>query len=362
MEGSKRYYFPGGNTSKGFYSYYDNILSQQEASKIYCLKGGPGTGKSTFMKKIGEEMLKEGCDVDFLLCSSDPDSLDGIVIKGKNAAVIDGTAPHTVDPKNPGAVDVIVNLGEYWNEKGIREKKDEILITNDNIKRCFSEAYKYIRAAAEVYKSIEDIYSMVSKKEEMYKNTAGLIYKELSHKELSLEKGREKKFFASAITPKGMKNTAETLIKRCSNVYILKTPVGMNGNVILEGFKDNAVMRGLDVEIYYCPLNPDRKIEHIVIPQISTAIVTSNEYHEISSVSASIIDMRLYLRYDLLEDNKHTVEKGLEKMRELLDMAVSCLKDAKASHDVLEEIYISNMNFDLTEEKRIEILEEIKDL
>ena len=68
------------------------------------------------------------------------------------------------------------------------------------------------------------------------------------------------------------------------------------------------------------------------------------------------------MRYDLLEKHKPVIAKGPEKMRELLDMAVNCLKDAKASHDVLEEMYIPNMYFDKIEEKRLDILEEIKGL
>jgi len=48
--------FPGSNTSKGFYSFYDYIIDQREASRIFVIKGGPGVGKSTFMRKIGEDM------------------------------------------------------------------------------------------------------------------------------------------------------------------------------------------------------------------------------------------------------------------------------------------------------------------
>jgi hypothetical protein len=29
-----------------------------------------------------------------------------------------------VDPKNPGAVDEIINLGDFWDEEGIRKNKD----------------------------------------------------------------------------------------------------------------------------------------------------------------------------------------------------------------------------------------------
>ena len=42
----QREYFLGGNTAKGFFSYYDYLMRQEDAATIYCIKGGPGTGKS----------------------------------------------------------------------------------------------------------------------------------------------------------------------------------------------------------------------------------------------------------------------------------------------------------------------------
>ena len=49
--------FPGGNTALGFYSFYDHII-EPDAARIFVIKGGPGVGKSTFMRYIGEAMLK----------------------------------------------------------------------------------------------------------------------------------------------------------------------------------------------------------------------------------------------------------------------------------------------------------------
>lgn len=97
-KGKIRHMFPGGNTPQGFFSYYDNIMPQDEASRIIIIKGGPGVGKSTFMKKIGEEMLDRGFDVEYMHCSSDNNSLDGIVIPAIKVALMDGTAPHVVVP------------------------------------------------------------------------------------------------------------------------------------------------------------------------------------------------------------------------------------------------------------------------
>jgi len=88
--------FPGGNTSQGFYSFYNYILGP-EGKKMFILKGGPGVGKSTFIKQVAKVMLDKGYDLEFHYCSSDNDALDGVVIPKLKIAVIDGTAPHAAD-------------------------------------------------------------------------------------------------------------------------------------------------------------------------------------------------------------------------------------------------------------------------
>ena len=50
MQKESQEHVSGGNTSKGFYSRFDNIISPEEARRIFVIKGGPGTGKSTLMK------------------------------------------------------------------------------------------------------------------------------------------------------------------------------------------------------------------------------------------------------------------------------------------------------------------------
>ena len=95
-KGRIRHMFPGGNTSKGFFSFYDYIICQEDAARIFIIKGGPGVGKSTFMKKTALEMANMGYDVEFMHCSSDNNSLDGIVVPRAGIAMIDGTAPHVV--------------------------------------------------------------------------------------------------------------------------------------------------------------------------------------------------------------------------------------------------------------------------
>lgn len=96
-KGKLKKFFPGGNTSQGFFSYYDHIIGQ-DATRVMVIKGGPGVGKSTLMRFIGEHMLEQGFDVEYHCCSSDNGSLDGVCIPSIGVALLDGTAPHDEGP------------------------------------------------------------------------------------------------------------------------------------------------------------------------------------------------------------------------------------------------------------------------
>jgi len=94
-KGNAKEVFPGGNTGNGFHSFYNYIIPE-DANRIFILKGGPGVGKSSFMRKIAKEFMELGYDVELHHCSSDNNSLDGLVIPAINVALMDGTAPHVV--------------------------------------------------------------------------------------------------------------------------------------------------------------------------------------------------------------------------------------------------------------------------
>ncbi len=67
-------YFLGANSPTGFYSLYDQLLPPEQASAIYILKGGPGCGKSTLMRRVAALAQEAGEPVECILCSGDPDS------------------------------------------------------------------------------------------------------------------------------------------------------------------------------------------------------------------------------------------------------------------------------------------------
>ena len=194
MKGSVKTVFPGNNSAEGFYSFYESGLSAMD--HVYILKGGPGTGKSSFMRHLGEAFRDRGFDIELWQCSSDNDSLDGVLIPAYKTAVVDGTAPHTLDPVYPGAREEILNLGEFWKNNALRKEKDAIVSLTDRISAAFDDAYKKLKTAGEW----DDRLLSCRKTDASQESGAESLVKEL----FGDETRSDRHLFAAAVTPEGM--------------------------------------------------------------------------------------------------------------------------------------------------------------
>lgn len=87
-------FFLGANTPSGFYSLYDQLIDPDEARRVYLLKGGPGCGKSSLMRRVAAALEEAGEAAEYIQCSGDPGSLDAVVFPRLGAAIVDATAPH----------------------------------------------------------------------------------------------------------------------------------------------------------------------------------------------------------------------------------------------------------------------------
>ena len=92
-------FFAGANSGDGFQNLFSEIAELEDTYDLMILKGGPGVGKNTFMREIGRSMEAAGTPVEYLWCSGDPDSLDGVILPALRCAVVDGTAPHDKEIK-----------------------------------------------------------------------------------------------------------------------------------------------------------------------------------------------------------------------------------------------------------------------
>ena len=53
-------FFVGANSGDGFQNLFDELVDLEDTYDFMVLKGGPGVGKNTFMRMIGQTMEQAG--------------------------------------------------------------------------------------------------------------------------------------------------------------------------------------------------------------------------------------------------------------------------------------------------------------
>ena len=104
-------YFLGGNTPTGFYSLYHQLSDPARMRALYIIKGGPGSGKSTLMRRVERRARAAGLETEQVLCSGDPDSLDALILPQLRAALVDGTAPQAAATEGHFALGPVPSQG-----------------------------------------------------------------------------------------------------------------------------------------------------------------------------------------------------------------------------------------------------------
>ena len=138
-------YFLSALTGAGYYALHRQFLRPPQ--RYFCiLKGGPGCGKSTFLKRVGDAGHAAGLAVVWLHCAGDPASLDGVYFPEKRSGFFDGTAPHTVEPALFGASGEYLDLGTFCRTEALDTARIRALNADCAMFRL--RAQQYLAAAA----------------------------------------------------------------------------------------------------------------------------------------------------------------------------------------------------------------------
>jgi len=344
-----RHFFPGSNTPQGFFSYYDHILPHEKAERIIILKGGPGTGKSTLMKRLADDWERRGLTVEHHHCSADPGSLDAVALPEAGVAVVDGTRPHTIDPRFPGAVDEIVHLGEYWDEEGIRRHRDEIAALSALSSQAYQRAYRYLAASRLVYEEVVAIHSRALDLGRLNQMAQALIARCLSTRPAAAVPGPVRRLFASAITPRGHVHFVDRLAAGASRVVVIQGPPGTGKSTLVEKLAQEASRQGIAVECFHSPYDPVR-VDHLVAPELDLAVITSAPPYLWAGSAEEVVDTREALLEERLQPHREELKEAEQQALRLLEIAIRSLAQAKAYHDQLEQYYVPHMDFPAMEE------------
>lgn len=350
-------FFLGANTPVGFYSLFSELYEPENGWRLYIIKGGPGTGKSTLMKKIAAECDRRGKYCERIYCSSDPSSLDAVIIPSLRISIADGTPPHVLEPKYPGVSEITVDLGNFRNDRLLRENSEEIIrITKENSlqhKKCID----FLAAAAGIDNDTSSVVLSSLRIERLHKFSEKLAQAKLNG--TTDHRGVIRKRFLSALTPEGLVLFRDSFSSLCKNKIVLSDSFGFASSVILKILSMKASELGFDTVLCYCPLSPEFRPEHLIIPSLDIGFFTSNRWHPDDFENPYKVDCMRFYDSPTLQRHKNRIAFNKRSRDELISEAVNKLSSAKHLHDELEKYYIDAMDFEASREYSEMLISEI---
>ena len=326
---AKNCYFASANSKNGFADFFDDVFS--DCGYRYILKGGPGTGKSTLMRRLGEEAEGRGMTVEYILCSSDPDSLDGVIIREKSVCVFDGTAPHAHDVNIPGIDSEIINLGTYWNKKKLQKEAEAIIAATAEKSRNYKKAYECLASAHECERVINGIAA-----DAYQKNKAEAYARRLADKYRSKVIGGTRTRLIGGVGMKG-----EVTLESFSTELNYKIKPAHNAEYLLFADIFDAFSRGHhNMYVSYRYLDPSR-INGIFLPDEGISFTVGYAKGE----GERLINTDRFIDQQMIRENKNKLAFAKKCIKELDRLRDEYFGKVRESHFALEEYYKSAMNY-----------------
>ncbi len=337
-------YFLGANSPGGFYSLMDKLMDPAKARAIYILKGGPGCGKSTLMKKLGAWAEEAGHTPEYIYCSGDPDSLDGLILPDLAVAIADGTAPHVIEPSYPAVVESYVNLGECYDRDGLQPHRERIMELMAGYQGQYRRVYRCLKGAGQLMEDNLELLETPELKEKIRKRAKGIVAREIPKHGPG---GEVTERFLSAVTCKGRLCFFETADTLCKRIYELSDSYGL-AHLLLEELLGAAVERGHRAVVCPDPMAP-RRIQHLLLPDLGVGFVTGTAELPYPGSPYRRVRLDAMADQELLRRNRARVRFARKVAAALMEEAMETLGREKELHDELEAVYNPYVDFDRVE-------------
>jgi hypothetical protein len=348
--GKISYVFASSNTSQGFYTFIPDLIAGLK--RVYILKGATGTGKSTFIRLLGEAIAEQGYEVEFWISAADGVSADGVYIPQLDTALVNGSLPQPIDPGYPAGREVIINLGAYWDNQQDDDKAQELAQLAGKFQLYSHQVTHSLKDAIQVQAKIKKINAQHLNPDKMAK-----LIQDVSARIME-NRSRGKHYFASVVTAEGMINYLDEISSQCSKRYIFQGPTGGGTSAIISKLASQLKEHGYTMDYYHCGLEPE-DIVMVIIRNLQIALVDGS-YKEIPAQPGDIIiDVKICLdNYDeeLVKAQTSELQRNYETF---ILQAQKDLEEAQRALKEIKKINSAAMNFEPVQQKRQQIWEEI---
>lgn len=339
-------FFLGSNSGGGFRSFFSSFYDAGSMRRVYLLKGGPGNGKSTLMKKIAAAAIRQGITVETVHCPSDPSSLDGVLLRESAVAVVDATPPHAQEAQLHGALERYVSLSPFVSDYSPAERREAERLT-EAIRRSRTTAEKQLTAACAAATARTGLVLPGVATERLNRRGRALAEHYLP-KHTGRPQSQPYKRFLSAITPAGVTafpgSVASLIRSYGKEPYIITVPdeFGLSP-FLLSPVLEAALSAGCVTYACWSPLMPSR-LTGVIVPEAGFAVIADGEW-EAAEPAARQVHLTGAIAPDVLRAGRARLRLLKKAEKGLVDEAVRSLDEALKLHDELESIGRTHTDF-----------------
>ena len=335
-------YFAASNSSIGFISYYEQVFRASRIGHIWAIKGGPGTGKSRFLRDVADNAIEHGWMCEYIYCSSDPNSLDGVILTKEGSegiALLDATAPHLFEPICPGAYEDIINLGQFWSSEELSARRIEIEQLNREKGDAYRRAYRYLSGFGDMRANRDALASPYIHRKRIEVQAQKLLR--------DLEDGAAYSAHPALIHSVGMRGEVglDTYFREAGEIYIVADCHGAAQYLMMELGKI-ATEKRLAVRISHDPVEAE-KIDGLFLCESGIAFVVCPE--EECDYPHNRIAMRRFVDTASMKSVRRELRFNDRISRALRGEALDALEKVRQVHFRLENIYSAAMDFSAKE-------------
>lgn len=335
-------YFAASNSIKGFFSYYDEIFKSARVGRVYAVKGGPGTGKSRFLRDVAEYAEDRGWSCEYVYCSSDPTSLDGVLLfcaGEEGIALLDATAPHVYEPSCPGAREELVDLGAFWNADALVAQRAEIEALGEKKREAYRSAYRYLAGLGEMDAERDATV------EPYVRQAAIRAFAERLMR--AIPDGKEYAPTPALLHSVGMRGEVgfDTYFADAKRIFVIEDCRG-SAKYLMRALGELAQKKRLAVRISHDPVEPE-VIDGLFLCESGVAFGVCRA--EEKGLPQKRIRMRRFVDTAAMKRERERLNYAERMRRAMRDGAIDALERVGEVHFRLEEIYSGAMDFEQKE-------------
>ncbi len=351
MKNRIEYVFTSGYTAQGYYSYLPTLLNQLK--RIILLQGTPGSGRSTFIKKIGLNLAERRYQVQFWPSPLDASYMEGVYLPQLETAIINEDATGDIQVEDyPEIVVHNIDLRDYYNQQDLAGSEEEIAALTDQLETIMGRVKLDLKEVQKSRKQLANHYENLLNAEKIRVLSQQLITEILGEGE------RVTHHFARAITSEGVVDFFEEITGNCTRRYILEGPPGCGKSWLMRRIGEEAVSQGHKVGFYHSGLDPD-SLEMVVLKSLNIALADSDIVRAANRPGDRYIS--------LLEcSNGHEALYAQPETREVerlvsnrLYQVIEGLTRARQVEQKLSKLFTKAMKFDQVDARRDELIMEI---